>query len=60
MRANLSRTKFDIERTIQPFFDGGNVSISDDGLFLTTSVGEDAFLTYIPTERQISKIDGVC
>ena len=36
------------------------MSVSGDGLFLATSVGEDAFLTYIPTERQISKIEGVC
>ena len=35
------------------------MSISKNGLLLATSIGEDAFLTYIPTERQISKIEGV-
>ena len=60
VRSKDSHIKFEAEKTIQPFFSGGNVALSEDGLFLATSLGEDAFLTYIPTERQLLKIAGVC
>ena len=60
VRSKDSHIKFEAEKTIQPFFSGGNVALSEDGLFLATSLGEDAFLTYVPTEKQLIKIEGVC
>ena len=58
-RLQNDHTKFDIDKTIQPFFSGGNVALSENGLILATSLGEDALLTFVPAERQICKIEGV-
>ena len=60
LRPKNDHTKFAIEKTIQPFFGGGNVAFSENGLFLATSLGEDAILTYIPLEKRLIRIEGVC
>ena len=57
-RTNLVAT-FEPERTIQPIYTGGDVSLSQDGRILATCLGEEALLTDLSTGRLLARIDGV-
>ena len=58
-----SRTKiittYDPERTIQPIYTGGNVSLDREGLILATCLGEEALLTDLATGQLLARIEGV-
>lgn len=52
-------TTFEPERTIQPFYTGGDVALDRQGRFLATSLGEDALLTNLSTGNLLARIEGV-
>lgn len=53
-------TTFEVERTIQPIYTGGDVALDQDGRILATCLGEDALLTDLGTGEQLARIEGVC
>ncbi|KAI4122868.1 MAG: hypothetical protein LQ347_006355 [Umbilicaria vellea] len=50
---------FEVERTIQPIYTGGDVALDQDGRILATCLGEDALLTDLGTGEQLARIEGV-
>ncbi len=53
-------TTFEPERTIQPFYSGGNVALDQQGRLLATCLGEDALITDLSTGSLLARIEGVC
>lgn len=52
------RTTYEVDRTIQPIYGGGSVSLSEDGRILAASVGEDVLLTDLTNGRELGRIEG--
>lgn len=57
-RATVTTT-FEPERTIQPFYTGGDVVLDRQGRVLATCLGEDALLTDLSTGALLARIEGV-
>lgn len=53
------KTTYALERTIQPIYSGGSVSLSEDGRILAACLGEDAMLTDLHNGRELGRIEGV-
>ncbi|ROT39308.1 WD domain-containing protein [Sodiomyces alkalinus F11] len=51
-------TTFKVDKTIQPIFTGGAVSLDNGAKILATTLGEDAVLTDPSNGRHIAKIEG--
>lgn len=52
-------TTFKPERTIQPFYTGGDVVLDRQGRLLATCLGEDALVTDLNTGSLLARIEGV-
>jgi len=52
------RTTYEVDRTIQPIYAGGSLSLSEDGRILAASVGEDVLLTDLTNGRELGRIEG--
>ncbi|KAL2760660.1 hypothetical protein ACRALDRAFT_1046190 [Sodiomyces alcalophilus JCM 7366] len=52
------KTTFNVDKTIQPIFTGGAVSLDNGAKILATTLGEDAVLTDPSNGRHIAKIEG--
>ncbi|KAJ4344646.1 U3 small nucleolar RNA-associated protein 13 [Didymosphaeria variabile] len=52
------RTTYDIERTLQPIYSGGSISLSEDGRIVAACLGEDALLTDITNGEELGRIEG--
>ena len=57
-RATVTTT-FEADRTIQPFYTGGDVDLDRQGRVLATCLGEDALLTDLSTGALLARIEGV-
>lgn len=57
-RATVTTT-FEADRTIQPFYTGGDVGLDRQGRVLATCLGEDALLTDLSTGGLLARIEGV-
>ena len=57
-RATVTTT-FEADRTIQPFYTGGDVVLDRQGRILATCLGEDALLTDLSTGGLLARIEGV-
>lgn len=53
------KTTYAVNRTLQPIYSGGSVSLSQDGRVLAACLGEDALLTDLKTGRELARVDGV-
>lgn len=53
------RTTYDIERTFQPIYAGGSISLSEDGRVLAACLGEDALLTDVTNGKELGRVEGV-
>ncbi|KAF2034741.1 WD40 repeat-like protein [Setomelanomma holmii] len=52
------RTTYEIERTLQPIYSGGSLSLSEDGRILAASLGEDVLLTDLTNGKELGRIEG--
>ncbi|PVI02609.1 WD40 repeat-like protein [Periconia macrospinosa] len=52
------KTTYALERTIQPIYSGGSVSLSEDGRIFAACLGEDAMLTDLHNGRELGRIEG--
>ena len=48
-----------VNRTLQPLYSGGSVSLSEDGRVLAACAGEDALLTNLTTGKELGRVEGV-
>src|SRR4051812_24421069 len=53
------KTTYALERTIQPIYSGGSISLSEDGRIFAACLGEDAMLTDLHNGRELGRIEGV-
>lgn len=53
------KTTFKVDKTLQPIFTGGAVSLDNGAKILATALGEDVVLTDPSNGRHIAKIEGV-
>lgn len=53
------KTTFEASRTIQPFYTGGSVALTEDGRIFAGQVGEDVVLTDLSNDSELAKIEGV-
>ena len=53
------KTTYAVERTLQPIYSGGSISLSEDGRILAACLGEDALLTDLANGRELGRIEGV-
>ena len=51
-------TTYDIERTLQPIYSGGALSLSEDGRILAASLGEDVLLTDLTNGKELGRMEG--
>jgi U3 small nucleolar RNA-associated protein 13 len=51
-------TTYDIERTLQPIYSGGAISLSEDGRILAASLGEDVLLTDLTNGKELGRVEG--
>lgn len=52
------RTTYAVDRTIQPIYSGGSLSLSEDGRILAASLGEEVLLTDLSNGRELGRIEG--
>ncbi|KAH7077113.1 WD40-repeat-containing domain protein, partial [Paraphoma chrysanthemicola] len=52
------RTTYEIDRTLQPIYSGGSLSLSADGRILAASLGEDVLLTNLTNGKELGRIEG--
>ncbi|KAI9695755.1 MAG: U3 small nucleolar RNA-associated protein 13 [Bogoriella megaspora] len=52
------KTTFDPVKTIQPFYTGGSVALSEDDQTLATSLGEDIVITNLRSGGELARVDG--
>lgn len=52
------RTTYEIDRTLQPIYSGGSLSLSEDGRILAASLGEDVLLTNLANGKELGRIEG--
>ncbi|KAF2280902.1 WD40 repeat-like protein [Westerdykella ornata] len=52
------KTTYAVDRTIQPIYSGGSVTLSGNGRILAACVGEDAVLTDLTTGGELARIEG--
>lgn len=52
-------TTFEIERVIEPIYEGGDVRLGEDGRILATCLGEDVLLVDLNTGNRLARISGV-
>ncbi|CAI6341818.1 unnamed protein product [Periconia digitata] len=52
------KTTYALERTLQPIYSGGSVSLSDDGRILAACLGEDVTLTDLQNGKELGNIEG--
>ncbi|MCJ1405646.1 U3 small nucleolar RNA-associated protein 13 [Xylographa trunciseda] len=51
-------TTFEVDRTIQPIYTGGDAGLSRNGQVLVTCLGEEALLTNLNTGQLLTRIEG--
>lgn len=49
-----------VPSAIEPFYTGGDVSISSDGTFLATTFDSEVIVTNFKTGERVARIRGVC
>jgi hypothetical protein len=52
------KTTYEVERTLQPIYSGGSLSLSADGRILAASLGEDVLLTDLTTGKELGRVEG--
>ncbi|KAF2098614.1 WD40 repeat-like protein [Rhizodiscina lignyota] len=52
------KTTFEPSQTIQPFYTGGSVALSQDGQIFAGCMGEDAILTDLNTGKELGRVEG--
>jgi WD40 repeat protein len=52
------RTTYEVERTLQPIYSGGSLSLSEDGRILAASLGEDVLLTDLTSGKELGRVEG--
>lgn len=52
------RTTYEVDRTLQPIYSGGSLSLSEDGRILAASLGEDVLLTDLTTGKELARVEG--
>lgn len=55
----LVKTTYEASRTIQPFYTGGSVAISEDGRIFVGQLGDDVVLTDLSTNSELARVEGV-
>ena len=56
---NVPSVTFELERTIQPIYTGGDVVLDNTGRFLVSCLSEDVVITDLNTGESLARIDGV-
>ena len=54
----IVRTTYEVERTLQPIYSGGSISLSEDGRVLAACLGEEALLTDLSTGKELGRTEG--
>ena len=52
-------TTFEVYKSIQPIYTGGDVGLSRNGQVLVTCLGEEALLTNLNTGQLLARVEGV-
>lgn len=58
LRATV-KTTFEAKHTIQPFYTGGSVALSQDGRVFAACLGEDVTLTDLSSGKELGRVEGV-
>jgi U3 small nucleolar RNA-associated protein 13 len=53
-----TKTTFDVAGVIQPIYNGGSVSVSEDGQILATVLGEEVILSSLTSGKVLARIEG--
>lgn len=53
------QTSFEAVRSIQPFYTGGSVALSEDGHIFAGQLGEDVVVTDLSSIAELARITGV-
>lgn len=53
------KTTYAVERTLQPIYSGGSVSLSEDGRIFAACLGEDVLLTDLTNGKELGRTEGV-
>ena len=53
-----TKTTFDVAAVIAPIYNGGAVSVSEDGQVLATVLGEEVILSSLTTGKVLARIEG--
>ena len=56
---DVRQITYEPERTIEPFYTGGDVAVSQDGQVLASCVGDDVVLTDLSSGQRLARIEGV-
>lgn len=52
------RTTYEVDRTLQPIYAGGSLSLSEDGRILAAALGEDVLLTDLSNGKELARVEG--
>jgi hypothetical protein len=52
------KTTYEVNRTLQPIYSGGSLSLSEDGRILAASLGEDVLLTDLTNGKELGRVEG--
>ena len=52
------KTTYEVNRTIQPIYSGGSLSLSEDGRILAASLGEEVLLTDLANGKELGRLEG--
>jgi U3 small nucleolar RNA-associated protein 13 len=52
------RTTYEVDRTLQPIYSGGSLSLSEDGRILAASLGEEVLLTDLTNGKELGRVEG--
>jgi U3 small nucleolar RNA-associated protein 13 len=52
------RTTYEVDRTLQPIYSGGSLSLSEDGRILAAALGEEVLLTDLTNGKELGRVEG--
>lgn len=52
------RTTYEVDRTVQPIYSGGSLSLSEDGRILAAALGEEVLLTDLSNGKELARVEG--
>jgi U3 small nucleolar RNA-associated protein 13 len=52
------KTTYEVNRTLQPIYSGGSLSLSEDGRILAASLGEEVLLTDLTNGKELGRVEG--